>query len=185
VRGRSWVRFGGLALGVLLAVGLTTAPAQAAARPTTRISINHTSIRIGGSAVISGSVSPNLHGRTVWLQKHSSSGWHSVSHRTLTSRSRYSFTLRPKHTGRSTYRVVLPKAQSRPRSVSRSVTLTVRPKPAANCTAGYRPCIAPGSDVDCAGGSGNGPRYVRGPVYVTGSDPYDLDRDGDGVACET
>lgn len=24
----------------------------------------------------------------------------------------------------------------------------------------------------------------RGPVYITGSDPYDLDRDGDGVACE-
>jgi hypothetical protein len=32
-----------------------------------------------------------------------------------------------------------------------------------NCTAGYSPCIPPGSDVDCAGGSGNGPRYVDGP----------------------
>ncbi len=53
-----------------------------------------------------------------------------------------------------------------------------------NCTPGYSPCIAQGSDVDCAGGSGNGPRYVSGPVYVTGSDPYDLDRDGDGVGCE-
>ena len=52
------------------------------------------------------------------------------------------------------------------------------------CTPGYDPCIAPGPDVDCAGGSGNGPRYVEGPVYVTGSDPYDLDRDGDGVGCE-
>jgi endonuclease YncB( thermonuclease family) len=49
---------------------------------------------------------------------------------------------------------------------------------------GYSPCIGPGSDVDCAGGSGDGPRYVDGPVYVDGSDPYDLDRDGDGVACE-
>jgi endonuclease YncB( thermonuclease family) len=52
------------------------------------------------------------------------------------------------------------------------------------CTAGYSPCIPPGPDVDCRGGSGNGPRYVDGPVRVTGSDPYDLDSDGDGVGCE-
>jgi endonuclease YncB( thermonuclease family) len=57
------------------------------------------------------------------------------------------------------------------------------PAPAPNCQ-GYSPCLAPGPDVDCAGGSGNGPRYVQGPVSVHGSDPYDLDRDGDGVACE-
>src|SRR3989344_2752793 len=58
------------------------------------------------------------------------------------------------------------------------------PEPQANCVAGYEPCIEPGSDVDCASGSGNGPRYVTGPVYVTGSDPYDLDRNNDGVGCE-
>jgi hypothetical protein len=40
------------------------------------------------------------------------------------------------------------------------------------------------SDVDCAGGSGNGPAYVRGPVQVVGVDIYDLDRDHDGIACE-
>jgi hypothetical protein len=38
--------------------------------------------------------------------------------------------------------------------------------------------------VDCAGGSGNGPRYIDGPVYVTGADPYGLDSNGDGVGCE-
>jgi hypothetical protein len=52
------------------------------------------------------------------------------------------------------------------------------------CTPGYSPCIPPGSDVDCAGGGGNGPRYVQGPVTVTGSDPYGLDADNDGVGCE-
>lgn len=52
------------------------------------------------------------------------------------------------------------------------------------CTAGYSPCLPPMSDYDCAGGAGNGPGYANGPVYVTGSDPYDLDSDGDGVACE-
>jgi hypothetical protein len=54
----------------------------------------------------------------------------------------------------------------------------------SNCTPGYSPCIPPGPDVDCAGGSGDGPRYVSGPVRVTGSDPYGLDSDGDGYGCE-
>lgn len=45
-------------------------------------------------------------------------------------------------------------------------------------------CVPIASDVDCAGGSGNGPAYVRGPVYVVGSDIYGLDRNNDGVGCE-
>ncbi|MFF2053331.1 hypothetical protein ACFVU2_17150 [Leifsonia sp. NPDC058194] len=45
-------------------------------------------------------------------------------------------------------------------------------------------CVPIASDVDCAGGNGNGPAYVEGPVQVVGTDIYDLDRDGDGVGCE-
>ena len=53
------------------------------------------------------------------------------------------------------------------------------------CDSNYEgACVPIDSDVDCAGGSGNGPSYVSGPVYVVGSDVYDLDRDGDGVACD-
>jgi len=40
------------------------------------------------------------------------------------------------------------------------------------------------ADVDCEGGGGNGPAYVRGPVTVIGSDIYGLDRDNDGIGCE-
>jgi hypothetical protein len=58
--------------------------------------------------------------------------------------------------------------------------------PSSNCTPGYDPCIPDeGTDVDCEGGGADGPRYVEGPVYVTGSDPYDLDRDGNGVGCQS
>jgi resuscitation-promoting factor RpfB len=59
---------------------------------------------------------------------------------------------------------------------------------AASCTAGYKPCIAnKASDVDCYGGSGNGPRYTRpGVVYTVrrGYDRYRLDADHDGEGCE-
>jgi resuscitation-promoting factor RpfB len=45
-------------------------------------------------------------------------------------------------------------------------------------------CVPIASDVDCAGGGGNGPEYVQGPVRVVGTDIYGLDRDGDGIACD-
>lgn len=55
---------------------------------------------------------------------------------------------------------------------------------ADDCHPSYDPCVPFASDVDCAGGSGNGPVYVAGPVTVVGSDPYRLDADGDGIGCE-
>jgi len=52
------------------------------------------------------------------------------------------------------------------------------------CDPNYSGCVPIASDVDCAGGSGNGPAYVRGPVQVIGRDIYGLDADHDGVGCE-
>jgi resuscitation-promoting factor RpfB len=55
----------------------------------------------------------------------------------------------------------------------------------ADCDPNYtNACVPIASDVDCAGGSGNGPAYVSGPVYVVGTDIYGLDRNGDGTGCE-
>ncbi len=54
----------------------------------------------------------------------------------------------------------------------------------SSCDPNYSGCVPIASDVDCAGGSGNGPAYVSGPIRVIGSDIYDLDRDGDGTACD-
>ncbi len=60
----------------------------------------------------------------------------------------------------------------------------VAPAPASSgCDPNYSGCVPIASDVDSAGGSGNGPAYT-GPVQVIGSDIYDLDTDGDGYACE-
>lgn len=58
------------------------------------------------------------------------------------------------------------------------------PPPPKNCNPNYRECVPNASDVDCAGGSGNGPAYVNGPIHVIGKDVYGLDRDGNGIGCE-
>jgi micrococcal nuclease len=59
-------------------------------------------------------------------------------------------------------------------------------KTKANCHPSYPSvCLKINAgDYDCAGGSGNGPNYVRGPIVVLPPDPFGLDRDGDGIGCE-
>lgn len=53
-----------------------------------------------------------------------------------------------------------------------------------SCHSGYSGCLrSDASDYDCEGGSGDGP-YYTGKVKVYGSDPFRLDRDGDGWGCE-
>jgi resuscitation-promoting factor RpfB len=58
------------------------------------------------------------------------------------------------------------------------------PASTGGCDPNYSGCVPIASDVDCAGGSGNGPAYANGPVTVIGSDIYGLDSNGDGVGCE-
>jgi len=55
----------------------------------------------------------------------------------------------------------------------------------SGCHSSYEgQCVPIASDVDCGGGSGNGPEYVWGAVRVVGPDVYGLDRDNDGWGCE-
>ena len=63
-------------------------------------------------------------------------------------------------------------------------TAKPEPKP-SGCDPNYSGCVPIARDVDCAGGSGDGPAYVEGPVRVIGEDIYGLDRGGEpGVGCE-
>lgn len=55
----------------------------------------------------------------------------------------------------------------------------------SECDPNYSGCVPIASDVDCAGGTGNGPEYVEGPVQVIGSDIYGLDHDNNGTGCES
>jgi hypothetical protein len=54
-----------------------------------------------------------------------------------------------------------------------------------DCHPNYTPCVPVAEDVDCAGGDGDGPAYVEGPVTVVGEDLYGLDHDGNGTGCES
>ncbi|GAA1598109.1 hypothetical protein GCM10009804_63290 [Kribbella hippodromi] len=63
-------------------------------------------------------------------------------------------------------------------------TKVEEPESSSGCDPNYSGCVPIASDVDCAGGSGNGPEYVQGPIRVIGSDVYRLDADHDGIACE-
>lgn len=70
-------------------------------------------------------------------------------------------------------------------------TATKSPQPTlgsgqGDCHPSYEgACLKIGAgDYDCAGGAGNGPNYVRGPVRIVGPDEFGLDGDGDGLGCE-
>ena len=91
-------------------------------------------------------------------------------------------------------------AEARPPAPATSKPTTSKPAPrivqaapepepksepkSSGCDSNYDGCVPIASDVDCEGGSGNGPAYVSGPVQVTGTDKYGLDNDKDGIGCE-
>jgi micrococcal nuclease len=88
---------------------------------------------------------------------------------------------------------VKPKPKPTPKTVAKATPkpvakakATPKPKPAAKCHPSYsNVCLKQGiGDYDCAGGSGNGPNYVRGPVEVVGPDEFRLDANQDGIGCE-
>jgi resuscitation-promoting factor RpfB len=86
--------------------------------------------------------------------------------------------------GKETNRTSLEAVTTKPVNEVKVIGTYVEPEPDPNCDSNYSGCVPIASDVDCAGGSGNGPAYVAGPVQVIGYDIYDLDRDGDGWGCE-
>jgi hypothetical protein len=88
--------------------------------------------------------------------------------------------------------VPAPAASTAPVSAAPAPVAPVPPPPMpagprAGCDPSYPDvCLHDGiGDYDCAGGRGNGPNYVRGPLRVLPPDPFDLDRDGNGTGCQT
>jgi hypothetical protein len=104
----------------------------------------------------------------------------------------------PPTTAPATLAPTTTKPKPKPATTTRRATVTTRRAPVttrkapattarpSNCDPAYPgSCLHDGiGDYDCAGGSGNGPNYVSGPIRVRPPDPFDLDRDGDGLGCE-
>ena len=92
---------------------------------------------------------------------------------------------RPTTTRRATTTTHRPTTTTRRPATTHRAAPTTAP-PARNCDPAYPDkCLHDGiGDYDCAGGSGNGPNYVSGPIRVRPPDPFGLDADGDGVGCE-
>ncbi|SDC13150.1 ubiquitin family protein [Actinokineospora iranica] len=86
-------------------------------------------------------------------------------------------TTTPKTTTRKAATTTKPATQAPPPPAA-------EPAPQSKCDPNYSGCVPVASDVDCAGGTGNGPAYVAGPVRVIGRDIYGLDHNKDGVGCE-
>lgn len=75
-----------------------------------------------------------------------------------------------------------PQPAPAPKPVTKPVPLA---QPGNGCDPNYSgACVPIASDVDCAGGTGNGPAYLDGTARVVGTDIYKLDRDKNGVACD-
>jgi hypothetical protein len=60
-----------------------------------------------------------------------------------------------------------------------SRTVTANNSSGAGCQPGYLPCLPRTVDLNCSDIAPS-----KEPVRVTGDDPYRLDGDGDGIACE-
>lgn len=81
----------------------------------------------------------------------------------------------------------VPPATTRATTAPRTAPPATDP-PSGGCHSSYSgACVPIASDVDCGGGSGNGPAYVYEKRFrVVGPDVYDLDgNDNDGIACES
>lgn len=86
---------------------------------------------------------------------------------------------------------VLPGIDTSTSTTGVTTTTTIAAVAGAVCNSAYTGTCLPvdtSVDVDCVGGTGNGPLFVQETNFTVvdaAVDPFDLDRDNDGIACES
>ena len=100
----------------LRAVGVRTSVSAA---------LSATSVALGGSVTLSGTVSPSHAGKTVYLQRYVNGAWTSITSRALSSTSTYAFTIKPAYRGTYSYRVYMPADTDHLAGYSASRTLKI------------------------------------------------------------
>jgi bacillolysin len=95
--------------------------------PKITATLSKTTMPLGSTSYLSGSVSPSHAGRTVRLQRYYSGAWHNVSGKSmaLSSTSKYRFSIKPGSRGTFKYRVVLAAHSDHTTGVSPTKTLKV------------------------------------------------------------
>ena len=187
-----------LALAAAVAVAGHAPATGATSRATATISVHMTTnaITLGQVTYVAGSVTPPKATARVVVQRRTSR-WGDRQAGAVKADGTFKIGIKPSEAGIYALRV----RSNGGSVVSNVVYLRVRPNPssgggtppttppttrppASPCDPNYSGCVPIASDVDCAGGSGNGPAYVEGPVTVIGTDIYKLDNDNDGIGCE-
>ncbi|GAB3886577.1 S8 family serine peptidase [Terrabacter terrigena] len=90
-------------------VGSGSAVRRVGVRAAVTSNLSRTTLPLGSTFSLSGSVAPSHAGRTVYVQRYAgNNAWTTVTSRALSSSSTYAFTVRPTARGTFTYRVHLP-----------------------------------------------------------------------------
>ncbi len=115
---------------VLVAAAAILVPMQGAEAATATYSVtasvSASSIDLGKSFVLSGTVSPSAKGKTVKIQRQYAGGsWTTLVTKTLSSTSRYSVTIKPSKAGPTKYRVIKAASSTRAQGISSSRTVTI------------------------------------------------------------
>jgi hypothetical protein len=81
---------------------------QVSVRMAITSNLSRTSVPLGGTFTLSGSVAPSHAGQTIYLQRYVGSGkWTTVTTRRLSTSSTYSFSVKPTFRATQTYRAFL------------------------------------------------------------------------------
>jgi subtilisin family serine protease len=90
-------------------VGSASAVRRVSVRAAVTSAVSRTTLPLGGTFTVSGSVAPTHAGRAVYVQRYAGNNvWTTVTSRALTSTSTYAFSVKPTARGTFTYRVYLP-----------------------------------------------------------------------------
>lgn len=119
-------------LATAAALVLSTAPAGALGGSTLSWGISATSVTVGSVTTVSGTVTRGTTARTVVLQRYYSLAWHSTTTQVHTTTGRFSLRVPTATAGRFTYRLKALAGGGRVAVATRSVVVSVAPKPVSN-----------------------------------------------------
>jgi GH25 family lysozyme M1 (1,4-beta-N-acetylmuramidase) len=103
----------------------TTATRSVTVRPRLTAALSATTVRVGGSVTMRGSVTPVLAGRTVYRQGYYGGAWHTWATATVSSSGTFRFVVTPTVRTTDVYRVFLPASTRLGSARSQTMELTV------------------------------------------------------------